>query len=323
MAYLECRDLRRVYPQFSLELSFSMEQDELLCIIGPSGSGKSTLLSLVCGIDSPDSGKILLDGRDITETPIQKRSIGMVFQDFSLFPSMDVERNIQYGMKADSKSAKAKETERLLELVGLSGYGRRKVTELSGGEAQRVALARAIAAKPRMLLLDEPLSALDAPLRKRIRTLVRQIHDSTGIPMIYVTHDREEAFAIADRIMIMRGGHLESIGTPEEVYHRPKNLFSAFFTGDGTGLPMSLFGDPSEKKHLFFRPEDIVLDKVDSVDDHLVLRKASLVSTEYTGSYYILKLDFKGCLVTAYSQSRPEESTMDISVPAKSVTILE
>ncbi len=323
MAYLECIDLKRVHPQFSLELSFSMEKGELVCIIGPSGSGKSTLLSLLCGIDSPDSGRIMLNGTDITDTPIQKRNIGMVFQDFSLFPSMNVERNIQYGMRDIPQAERAKETEKLLDMVGLSGYGKRKVTELSGGEAQRVALARAVAAKPQMLLLDEPLSALDAPLRKRLRTIIRQIHDTTGITMLYVTHDREEAFAIADRIMIMRDGRIESIGTPEQIYHHPSSLFSAFFTGDGTSIPMSIFGDYDARKHMFFRPEDIVFDEVQDEENYLVLRNAKVESSEYTGSFYILKLSFKGNLVTAYAARRPEGETVTLAVPAKSVVILE
>lgn len=323
MAYLECKDLKRVHPQFSLDLSFSMEKGELLCIIGPSGSGKSTLLSLLCGIDSPDSGKILLADNDITDAPIQKRNIGMVFQDFSLFPSMNVEKNIQYGMKVEQGADKAKETERLLEMVGLSGYGKRKVTELSGGEAQRVALARAVAAKPQILLLDEPLSALDAPLRKRIRTMIRHIHDTTGITMLYVTHDREEAFAIADRIMIMNAGTIESIGTPEDIYHHPKSLFSAFFTGDGTGLPMSLFGDKTSKKYLFFRPEDIVFDEVTDQEKYVFLRNAEVSSVEYTGNSYILKLNFKDHVVTAYSLRRPQGKTLDLAIPAEAVIILE
>ncbi|MBR2281177.1 MAG: ABC transporter ATP-binding protein [Spirochaetales bacterium] len=322
MAYLECKDLRRVHTQFSLDVSFSMDKGELLCIIGPSGSGKSTLLSLICGIDTPDSGTILLDGKDISREPIQRRNIGMVFQDFSLFLSMDVAKNIQYGMKTEPGKDKARETERLLEMVGLQGYGKRKVTELSGGEAQRVALARAVAAKPQILLLDEPLSALDAPLRKRIRTMIRQIHDSTGITMLYVTHDREEAFAIADRIMIMNGGTIESIGTPEEIYHHPKNLFSAFFTGDGTGIPMSLFGDKTEKKYLFFRPEDIIFDEISDQDKYVILKNAEVFSVEYTGSGYVLKLNFKGYMVTAYSQRRPESKTMDLAIPAEAVATL-
>ena len=239
MPYLECRDLKYNYPTFHLDMTFSVEKGEFICVIGPSGSGKSTLLSLIAGIKDPDGGSIILNGRDITSLEIRKRRIGMVFQDFSLFPSMDVARNIQYGMKDMTREEKDAETDRLLELAGLSGYGTRQVHELSGGEAQRVALVRAIAAKPDVLLLDEPLSALDAPLRRHLRSVIRQIHEATGITMIYVTHDREEAFAIADRIMVMRRGNIEAFDSPEEVYRHPASLFVANFTGDGSGIPVS------------------------------------------------------------------------------------
>ncbi|MBO4410303.1 MAG: ABC transporter ATP-binding protein, partial [Spirochaetales bacterium] len=181
MPYLECRNLKYDYPTFHLDMDFSVEKGEFICVIGPSGSGKSTLLSLIAGIKDPDGGSIILNGRDITSLEIRKRRIGMVFQDFSLFPSMDVERNIQYGMKDMSESEKHAEVGRLLDMVDLAGYEKRQVHELSGGEAQRIALVRAVAAKPRMLLLDEPLSALDAPLRKKLRTPIRQIHEQTGI----------------------------------------------------------------------------------------------------------------------------------------------
>ena len=198
MSYLECNQIRQSFgSKFSMNLSFSMDKGELLCIIGPSGSGKSTLLSLIAGIEVPQGGSIIIDGEDITRMSIRKRHIGMVFQDFSLFPSMNVEKNIQYGMK-DSQN-KEERTRELLSLVGLEGYGKRSVNQLSGGEAQRIALARAIAAEPRILLLDEPLSALDAPLRKKLRSVIKQIHEKTGTTMLYVTHDREEAFVLSVR----------------------------------------------------------------------------------------------------------------------------
>ena len=202
MPYLEIRKLEKKYKDFTLSASFGVDEGEFLCVIGPSGSGKSTLLSLIAGLDKPDGGTVTIDGKDITKMKIQERGIGMVFQDFTLFPSMNVEKNIQFGM-TEKKAEKKKISDALLSLVGLEGYAKRSVSSLSGGEAQRVQLARAIAAKPKILLLDEPLSALDAPLRKSIRSSIRAIHDALGITMIYVTHDREEAFSISDSIMIM------------------------------------------------------------------------------------------------------------------------
>ncbi len=314
-SYLECRNIKSSYPTFRLDMSFSVEKGELLCVIGPSGSGKSTLLSLIAGIRNPESGSIILNGRDITGLEIRKRRIGMVFQDFSLFPSMNVAKNIQYGMRDMSAQEKEKETGRLLELAGLSGYGNRQVHELSGGEAQRVALVRAIAAKPDVLLLDEPLSALDAPLRRHLRSVVRQIQKTTGITMLYVTHDREEAFAIADRVMVMRRGNVEALGTAEEIYRNPSSLFVADFTGDGSGIPESLVTGEQSDTVLYFRPEDIILDRERFPQDALVLPGADVAGCEFTGSFYISKLSYGGCTVTAYSDRKPEAGTIDIAVP--------
>ena len=325
MPYLECRNLRRVFRHFTLDISFSVDKGELMCILGPSGSGKSTLLGAISGTDSSVSGQILLDGEDITGMPIRRRRIGMVFQDFSLFPSMNVEKNIQYGMRGVPESEKHAETEKLLEMVDLAGYGSRSVHELSGGEAQRIALVRAVAAKPRMLLLDEPLSALDAPLRKKLRTIIRQIHDRTGITMLYVTHDREEAFAIADRIMIMKGGKLEDMGTPEELYRHPSNLFTAFFTGEGSAIPMSCIEGKASENVLFFRPEDAAIDRKDA-DDDIVLGGAAIESYEYTGSAYLVRLIYKDRTVLAMSKEKPAPSGagsyVSVSVPRDRITIL-
>ena len=326
MPYLECRDLRRVFHHFTLDISFSVDEGELMCILGPSGSGKSTLLGAVSGTDSSVSGQILLDGEDITRMPIRNRRIGMVFQDFSLFPSMDVERNIQYGMKDMSESEKHAEVGRLLDMVDLAGYEKRQVHELSGGEAQRIALVRAVAAKPRMLLLDEPLSALDAPLRKKLRTMIRQIHDQTGITMLYVTHDREEAFAIADRIMIMRGGKLEAAGTPEELYRHPSNLFTAFFTGEGSAIPMSCIDGYDSEKTLFFRPEDARIGNPVSLGPHIILKGASMESHEYTGSGYLVRLSCKGCPILVMTRKKPDPewagAPVQISIPKDRAVIL-
>lgn len=315
MAYLECNGLKRVFPgKFTLDLSFEMGEKELLCIIGPSGSGKSTLLSLLCGVDSPDFGKIILNGNDITDLPIQKRRIGMVFQDFSLFPTMDVAQNICYGMRNISVEDRKKRTAQLLDLVGLSGFENRSVHNLSGGEAQRIALARAIAAQPQILLLDEPLSALDAPLRKHLRSVIRQIHDAAGITTIYVTHDREEAFAISDRVMIMNAGRVEAIGRPQDVYKNPPNLFSARFSGEGSTIPMSLLAEESSDKMAFIRPEDIRINKANPGENYIILTDASVTSVEYITSGFFVRLSYKGSELCCYAPSRPDKDTVDLAV---------
>ena len=316
MSYLECNQIRHSFgSKFSMNLSFSMDKGELLCIIGPSGSGKSTLLSLIAGIDTPQGGSIIIDGEDITHMSIRKRQIGMVFQDFSLFPSMNVERNIQYGMK-DTQNREER-TRELLDLVGLEGYGKRSVSQLSGGEAQRIALARAIAAEPRILLLDEPLSALDAPLRKKLRSVIKHIHEKTATTMLYVTHDREEAFAIADRIMIIKSGRIAAIGGPEALYNNPPNLFAAAFTGEGSTVPMSLFENDTEEKTAFIRPEDINIDinaEVQSDDETILLHGAKVLETEFTGTAYTVSLDYEGHLLKAVSDRKPDGTTVSVSI---------
>ena len=326
MAYLELKDVKRKYKEFELDLSFSIEEGELLSIIGPSGSGKSTALSIIAGIEKLDSGNIFLEGEDITNLEIQKRNIGMVFQDYALFPSMNVEKNIQYGMKNKDKKSKKEFTSSILKLVGLEGYEKRSVNKLSGGEAQRVALARAIAAEPKILLLDEPLSALDAPLRKRLRSVIRSVQEMMGITMIYVTHDREEAFAISDRILIMNDGKSVEIGTAEDLYSKPQSLFTAFFTGDGTALPASLIYE-NKSGYIFFRPENVTISE-EAIDpnlytSHIVLNNVDVLSSEFNGSGYTLGLEFQGNPILATSILKPRKKLIAAMILESSLKFLE
>lgn len=323
MSYLEINELRKDYSDFNLSLSFSVEKGELVTILGPSGSGKSTLLSLLSGIESADSGEIKIDGKDIIKLPISKRGISMVFQDFSLFPGMNTRKNIEYGMKEKNGKKRDQKADELLNTIGLNGYGKRKVTSLSGGEAQRVALARAIASEPDILLLDEPLSALDAPLRKKLRGSIRSIHDAFSTTMLYVTHDREEAFAISDKIIIMRGGKIEAYGTPEELYKNPQNLFTAFFTGDGTALPASLIYGEGTEGSVFFRPESVTVSE-ESIEgglypNHLVFNNVEVLSAEYTGPGYMLGLSFRGMPIIAFSPLKPKKRIVSLMILMDSV----
>ena len=323
MSYLEINNLQKDYSDFILSLSFSVEKGELVTILGPSGSGKSTLLSLISGIESVDKGEIKIDGKDITKLPISKRGISMVFQDFSLFPGMNTKKNIEYGMKEKNSKKRDQKTEELLNTIGLPSYGKRKVTTLSGGEAQRVALARAIASEPDILLLDEPLSALDAPLRKKLRGSIRAIHDAFSTTMLYVTHDREEAFAISDKILIMKDGKVEAFGTPEELYRNPPTIFTAFFTGDGTALPASLiYGDGIEGS-VFFRPESVTVSE-ESLEgglypNHLVFNNVEVLSAEYTGPGYMLGLSFRGMPMIAFSPLKPKKRLVSLMILMDSV----
>lgn len=316
---LTLENLKKTYPDFELDLSLTVEDGEFLSIIGPSGSGKSTALSLISGLEPPDSGRIVLDGNDITKTPAQKRSIGMVFQDYALFPSMNVEKNISYAMKVRKIRGRERKsrTAALLDFVNLPGYNKRKTTTLSGGEAQRVALARALSAEPRILLLDEPLSALDAGLRRRLKDEIRRIADENpGLSTIYVTHDREEAFSISDRVAVMNSGSLEMVGTPEEVYRRPATLFTAYFTGEGTALPASLFDMPNDADTVFFRPESVTVKDIFYGDatSYITLRDCEVVSAEYLGARYLLGLVHDGQMVLAESAAKPQKRIVDAHI---------
>lgn len=318
MSYLEINELNKTYEDFNLSLSFSVEKGELVTVLGPSGSGKSTLLSLLSGIDSPDEGKVKINGKDILKLPISERGISMVFQDFSLFPSMNTGKNIEYGMKEKNKKKREEKRDELLSFIGLPGYEKRKVTSLSGGEAQRVALARAIASEPDILLLDEPLSALDAPLRKKLRGSIRALHDAYSTTMLYVTHDREEAFAISDKILIMRDGKMEAYGTPEELYRNPPNLFTAFFTGEGTALPGSLIYGEGAEGSVFFRPESVTVSE-ESLEgglypNHLVFNNVEVQSAEYTGPGYILLLSFRGMPIIAFTPLKPKKRVVSLMI---------
>ncbi len=214
-------------------LSINIEKGELVSLLGPSGCGKTTLLRLIAGFETPTAGNIFLRDRNITEIPPQKRNIGIVFQDYAVFPTMNVFDNVAYGLRI-RKLSREEITDRVqeyLELVGLTGYEKRLPSQLSGGQQQRVALARALVIKPDVLLLDEPLSNLDAALRLSIRKEIRKIQQSLGITTVFVTHDQEEALSISDKVFVMRLGELMQGGGPQEIYRMPRNDFVAGFIG--------------------------------------------------------------------------------------------
>ena len=220
-------------------ISLEIAAGELLALIGASGSGKTTTLRIVAGYEIPDSGQVTLDGRDITSLPPQKRGFGMVFQHYALFPHMSVEDNVAFGLEARrvSKSVRLDKAREALESVGLGSAGKRGIQSLSGGEQQRVALARALVIEPQVLLLDEPLSNLDPTLRQSTRDELRAMLHRVGVSALFVTHDQEDAFAIADRIAVIRKGKLLQVGKPEELYNRPASLGVASFIGRATILP--------------------------------------------------------------------------------------
>jgi putative spermidine/putrescine transport system ATP-binding protein len=215
-------------------VTLEIARGETVVLLGPSGCGKTTLLRMVAGLETPDAGgRILFNDADVTAVPIEKRNVGMVFQSYALFPNMDVAQNIQYGLKIRGASAEARQT-RLAELValtGIEGLEHRRIDQLSGGQRQRVALARAVAARPSVLLLDEPLTALDAALRERLRGELNRLLRTLGITAIYVTHDQAEAMALGDRIVVMRKGAIAQVGAPRDIYFTPTSRFVAEFVG--------------------------------------------------------------------------------------------
>ncbi len=235
MAFLELEEVTKYFGRVTAvdHVSLEVEQGEFLTLLGPSGCGKTTMLRMIAGFEIPNEGNILLDGDDITNRSASKRPMGMVFQSYALFPHMTAEQNIAFGMsikKLPQDQIKQRCAE-LLELVGLSDKGRSYPHQLSGGQQQRIALARALAIEPKVLLLDEPLSALDAKVRVSLRNEIRRIQQQLKMTAIYVTHDQEEALAISDRIAVMAKGKIEQLDHPEEIYNNPRTVFAATFVG--------------------------------------------------------------------------------------------
>ncbi|MCX7938405.1 MAG: ABC transporter ATP-binding protein [Thermoflexales bacterium] len=313
MAYLELHRLRKTFGDAVAveDFSLSVAQGEFIAFLGPSGCGKTTTLRMIAGLEQPDAGTILLNGRDITHLPPNKRNVGMVFQSYALFPNMTVAQNIGYGLRVAGKPrAEIEQRVRaMLQLIQMEGFAQRYPHQLSGGQQQRVALARALAVQPQGLLLDEPLSALDAKIRVELRQEIRRIQRETGITAIYVTHDQEEALALSDRVVVMNRGRIEQIGTPPEIYNEPATEFVARFIGHINVLPVEVAdaaaglvrlgaqslrveGAPLNGRavKLGIRPELI---KLGALDHHNVLQ-GRVVSVTYLGAVVRVHVEVEG-----------------------------
>ena len=236
MSFLQLRSISKAYPRSGVvlrNLNLEVERGELIALLGPSGCGKTTTLRIVAGLLEPSEGQLIVDGRDITRTPPYRRNMGLVFQNYALFPHLSVERNVSFGLEVRGLGRQEinRRVGEVLELVHLNGFQKRSVRELSGGQQQRVALARALVIQPNVLLLDEPLSNLDAKLREQMRTEIRRIQQELRITTLFVTHDQLEALTMSDRVAVMHKGRLVQLGTPWEVYERPTDPFVAEFIG--------------------------------------------------------------------------------------------
>ncbi|SQD92968.1 ABC transporter ATP-binding protein (Spermidine/putrescine, Sulfate, Fe3+ possiblely related) [Candidatus Bipolaricaulis anaerobius] len=329
---LEVRGLTKRFGEVTAVADFSLAvaDGETVALLGPSGCGKTTVLRIIAGLEQPDAGQVLLAGRDATDWPPERRGVGLVFQSYALFPHLSVGANVAYGLRFRRGVDRVARVEELLSLVGLSGYERRKPHQLSAGQQQRVALARALAPEPGILLLDEPLSALDAALRKELRGELRAILGKLGMTALYVTHDQEEALALADRVAVMREGRLDQVAPPAELYARPRTSFVAAFLGRANlwpGKVVSVDGDralvevagerfPAERGEaregdevfLFFRPEWVHLG-----DGPFV---AAVEGAEYLGDRWELRARFRDLPLVLIAAQDPRASTaLSFAIP--------
>lgn len=256
MAILEIRDARRIYPTpeggtvNALDgVSIDVDENEFVTLLGPSGCGKTTLLRAIAGFEELNGGSIQLDRQDMTGVPSFRRPVNTVFQSYALFSHMSVRRNVAYSLEVAGvpKSDRNARADEMLELVGLSGMGGRKPSQLSGGQRQRVALARSLIARPKILLLDEPLSALDRNMRQQMQVELKNLQNEVGVSFVFVTHDQEEALTMSDRIVVMRAGQIEQIGPPREIYRHPTTRFVAGFIGETNMIDVMLDGSGRAK----------------------------------------------------------------------------
>ena len=319
-------------------LNLTIDDSEFLTLLGSSGCGKTTTLRIIGGFLTPTSGQVYFDGAEITNVPPHRRQINTVFQKYALFPHLDVYENIAFGLRI-SKTPQAeidRRVKEMLDIVSLRGFEHRKTNALSGGQQQRVAIARALVNRPKVLLLDEPLGALDLRLRKDMQNELKRIQQQTGITFIYVTHDQEEALAMSDTVVVMDKGHIQQIGTPEDIYNEPQNAFVADFIGESNILDGCMHEDfvveflgskfrcvdkgfaPKEAVDVVIRPEDI--DIVAAGDGHL---SGTITSITFKGIYYDIIVDIKGFKwLIQTTDFHPVGSNIGIVIPPDDIHVM-
>ena len=322
-------------------VSLSLGRGEFFTLLGPSGSGKSTILRMIAGLERPDAGRILISGQDVTDLPPWRRGLGMVFQSYAVFPHLSVAQNVGYGLRRLRMSAEAKQAriQELLELVGLAGFDARHPQALSGGEQQRVAIARALAPKPQVLLLDEPLSALDEKIRREMQAELRNIQKGTDTTFVYVTHDQEEALTMSDRIAVLNLGRIVQCDVPDRIFRRPRTPFVARFfrgcnvleTGPAEADVPTLAGKPvpglvgSRRSAVAIRAENVLLDA--AADGEALLLEAIAEASTYRGLYTDHRLRLSdGQTLSAIEQGHreiPPETRLRVAIRPGDIVPLE
>ncbi|MEI4470483.1 ABC transporter ATP-binding protein [Frigidibacter sp. MR17.24] len=338
MSFLEISHLEKSYGPTRVvkDFNLSIGQGEFISLLGPSGCGKTTVLRMVAGFETPSGGSITVGGQDVTRLRPNQRSIGMVFQAYALFPNLTVADNVGFGLKVKGvpRAERAPRIARMLEMIGLSHLGARYPFQLSGGQQQRVALARALAPQPSILLLDEPLSALDAKVRVSLRTEIREIQKELGITTLFVTHDQEEALSISDRIVVMHGGVAEQVGAPFDIYNRPATRFVAEFVGQlsrieaqvlvpetGTvrlgGAEVSLGRPlPPGRATLALRPEAVVMDRPgEAPAPGRIALPATVCDVQFLGSVIRIGAETGGARLHLDSFNRPDQPPPAVGSP--------
>ena len=325
---LVCNQIKKTKGKLNLDLDFSVNKGELVSIIGPSGSGKSTVLSLICGLESPDSGTITINGVDVTALNAEKRGAAIIFSDYSVFPNMTLEQNVAYALKNRKLSKEETEAEvrKLLELVNLRKTDKRKVKELSCQDKYKVTLARAIASEPQILLLDEVLSALDTRERDALRIEIRDIQKKTGITTIFVTNNQVEALSVSDKVILLNNGKIEQMAAPDDIYRRPVSEFCAKFMGECNILPYDvilktlrvpeterskvIYQCYGPEHRLLFRPEDMVVNDMPGLPfpefyPHLRFENAKIIRSEYLGKEYLVTAMYEDMMIKVYTVYKP------------------